>query len=80
MQTVTGGESMTTSLLTAAAVQEALAHPEAKTYYSDQYESAYCIYPVDELQTATLWYQSEESMSAKLQLAKLFGVTRYVLE
>ena len=80
VRTLTGGESMTSDLLTAAEVQEALAQPEAKTYYSGQYESAYCIYPADEQQTATLWYQSEESMAAKLQLAKLFGVTRYTLE
>ena len=30
-------------------------------------------------QTATVWYQSEESLAAKLQLARLFGVTRYMM-
>lgn len=79
--TLTGGEDgMTSDILTAAEVQAALALPDAKTYYSDQYESAYCIYHPDETQTATLWYQSEESLAAKLQLAKLFGVTHYLLE
>jgi len=80
VQTITGGASMTSSIFTAAEVQEALARPDAKTYYSEQYESAYCIYQPAESLTATLWYQSEESMTAKLQLAKLFGVTHYVLE
>ena len=80
VQTVTGANGMDTALLTAAEVRQALARPDAKTYYSDQYESAYCIYQPNEYQTFTLWYQSEESMAAKLQLAKLFGVTHYTLE
>lgn len=80
VQTLTSEGGMTSDILTAAGVQEALAQPDAKTYYSEQYESAYCIYQPNDYQTATLWYQSEESMAAKLQLAKLFGVTHYVLE
>lgn len=81
VQTLTGGEGgMTSGILTAAEVQAVLARPDVKTYYSDQYESAYCIYQASETHTATLWYQSEESMAAKLQLAKLFGVTHYLLE
>ncbi len=71
--------SMTSGVVTAAEVRAVLARPDAKPYYSDQYESAYCIYQPGEAQTATLWYQSGESMTAKLQLAKLFGVTRYVM-
>ena len=81
VRTLTSGEeSGASEYLTASEVRKALAQPEIKTYYSDQYESAYCIYPFDKDRTAVLWYQSEESMAAKLQLAKLFGVTRYVLE
>ena len=81
VRTLTGGEeSGASEYLTASEVRRALDQPEIKTYYSAQYESAYCIYPVDGERTAVLWYQSEESMAAKLQLAKLFGVTRYVLE
>lgn len=81
VQTLTGPDGMMTSdVLTAAEVREALAMPDAKTYYSDQYESAYCIYQPSAYQTATLWYQSEESMAAKLQLAQLFGVSYYLLE
>ena len=80
VETLSGPGGLTTTALSPREVQEALAHPNAKTYYSDQYESAYCIYQPNPLQTATLWYQSEESMAAKLQLAKLFGVTHYLLE
>lgn len=68
------------SLISAKEVQEILARKDAKTFYSAQYESAYCIYAPNAYQSATVWYQSEESMNAKLQLAKLFGVTQYVLE
>ena len=46
---------------------------------SGVHESAYCIYKPNSYQSATLWYQSEESLAAKLQLARLFGVTRYTL-
>ena len=81
VRTLTGGEGgVVSDILTAAEVQEVLSRPDVKTYYSEQYESAYCIYQPNEVQTATLWYQSEESMAAKLQLAKLFRVTHYILE
>jgi len=80
VRTVTSADSMESGVLTAPEVQEALARPDAKTYYSAQYESAYCIYQPNDYQTVTLWYQNEKSMAAKLQLAKLFGVTHYVLE
>ena len=81
VRTLTGEDgAMTSVILTAAEVREALALPDAKTYYSEQYESAYCIYQPSAHQTATLWYQSSESMAAKLQLAQLFGVDRYLLE
>ena len=81
VQTVTGEDvEMASGVITVAEVKEALAQEDAKTYYSDQYESAYCIYRPNEYQTATLWYQSEESMAAKLQLAQLFGVDHYLME
>ena len=38
------------------------------------------MYDPNAYQSATVWYQSDESMAAKLQLAKLFGVTHYVME
>ena len=53
---------------------------QVRTYYSQRYESAYCTYVPNEYQQVTVWYQSEESLSVKLQLARMFGVTKYVLE
>lgn len=67
-------------LISAADVQEALAWKDAETFYSERYQSPYCIYAPNAYQTAYVWYQSDESMAAKLQLAKLFGVTRYIVE
>lgn len=67
-------------LISAKEVRDVLAGKDTDTFYSEQYQSAYCIYPPNAYQTAYVWYQSEESTAAKLQLAKMFGVTRYVLE
>lgn len=76
-----GGNPIAASqLITAKEVQEALRQKDVHTFYSEQYESAYCIYPPNAYQTAYVWYQSEKSMAAKLQLARLFGVTQYILE
>lgn len=81
VQTVAGsGVFSASTTLSAAEVEEVLAREGVNTFYSDQYESAYCIYQLNAYQTAYLWYQSERSMAAKLQLARLFGVTRYILE
>jgi len=81
VRTVTsGGRILQTDELTAREVSELLEQPGVRTYYSDRYESAYCISQTNGYQTATLWYQSGESMAAKLQLARLFGVTSYILE
>ena len=67
-------------LISAREVQDALAGKDVDAFYSEQYQSAFCIYAPNAYQTAYVWYQSEKSMEAKLQLARLFGVTRYVLE
>ena len=77
--TDTGG-NLISELISAKEVQDALAAQDVSTFYSEQYQSAYCIYPPNAYQISYIWYQSDESMAAKLQLAKLFGVTRYVLE
>lgn len=74
------GEILSSDDLTAREVEELLAQEGVNTYYSARYECAYCIYAPREGQTAVVWYQSEESLAAKLQLARLFGVTQYVLE
>ena len=57
-------------LISAKEVQKVLERKDVTVSYSDRYESAYCIYEPNAYQTATVWYQSEESMAAKLQLAK----------
>lgn len=81
IRTITSGETIVGSdPLSAREVEELLARKDVTTSYSDQYESAYCFYHPNEYQTATVWYQSEKSQAAKLQLARLFGVTKYVLE
>ena len=69
-----------TELISAGEVEKVLAGKDVTVSYSDRYESAYCIYHPNAYQTATVWYQSDDSIAAKLQLAKIFGVTKYVLE
>ena len=73
------GEILSSDKLTAQEVEEVLAQEGVNTYYSARYECAYCIYAPREGQTVVVWYQSEEGLAAKLQLARLFGVTQYVL-
>ncbi|MDE7244945.1 MAG: S-layer homology domain-containing protein [Oscillospiraceae bacterium] len=73
------GVVLSSETLSAREVEAVLSRSDVNTYYSERYESAYCIYQPNAYQTATVWYQNDESMAAKLQLASLFGVTRYVL-
>lgn len=81
VRTVTAnGTIVSRDTLNAQEVAELLGRPGVNEYYSTRYESAYCIYQPRENQTAAVWYQSEKSLSAKLQLARLFGVTQYILE
>ena len=75
---VANGEIVESAPVTVEEVKELLAGG-ANDYYSTRYESAYCIYQPNAYPTATVWYQSEESMAAKLQLARMFGVTKYSL-
>jgi len=77
--TAGGGQILQTEELTAAEVAEILEENGDRLYYSDRYESAYCIYQANGYQTATLWYQNEESLAVKLQLARLLGVQKYML-
>ncbi|MBR2132366.1 MAG: S-layer homology domain-containing protein [Oscillospiraceae bacterium] len=74
------GEILATDTVSAQEMQEILAQDGVRTYYSNRYESAYCVYVPNEYQKTTIWYQSEESLAVKLQLAKLFGVTKYYLQ
>ena len=80
VRTITSsGRILSTETVSAQEVEEILADPGTRVYYSTRSESAYCIYTPNQYQSATLWYQSEESLAAKLQLARLFGVTHYLL-
>ena len=76
---VSSGRVLETRTISAQEVAQALEQSNVRLYYSDRYESAYCIYPHAGYQTVTLWYQSEVSLAAKLKLARLFGVEQYVL-
>ena len=76
---VAGGRVVSTAAVSAGEVRRILTSEDVSTYYDSRYESAYCIYQPNAYQTATVWYQSEESMAAKLQLARMFGVTKYSL-
>lgn len=81
VRTLTGeGKIIAGDTLTASEVKSVLRSASARLYYSDRYDSAYCIYTPNGYQTGTVWYQSERSLAAKLQLARLFGVTNYILE
>ena len=60
-------------------VEGYLSRAGVKTYYHDTSACAYLIYTSGTTQT-TVWYQTEESLAAKLELCRLFGVTHYVLE
>ena len=75
----TQGKIISTDTLSAEQVSLILSRSDVRTYYSRRHESAYCVYEPNYYQTVTVWYQSEESMAAKLQLARMFGVTYYVL-
>lgn len=77
---VAGGSS--SENLTAAQVAEILSRNDVNTYYSERYQSAYCICkPADgaDGSESVVWYQSAESLAAKLQMAQLFGVAHYIL-
>lgn len=76
----TQGKIISTDELTADQVNSILVRNNVRTYYSKRYESAYCVYEPNYYQTVTVWYQTEESMAAKLRLAGMFGVTDYVLD
>lgn len=77
---VANGRIAGCSVISAQEVEKILSRKEIHTYYNARYESAYVIYTPNSYQTVTLWYQSDESLAAKLQLAALFGVGQYYLQ
>ena len=74
------GKIISSEVISAEQMKNILERTDVRTYYSQRYESAYCIYEPNNYQTVTVWYQSEESLAVKLQLARMFGVVNYVLE
>ena len=60
---------------TVAAYRE---RPEAEDFYAAPYLSRYLTLREGE-RTVTVWYQTPETLAAKLRLAGLFGVTEYYL-
>ena len=74
------GRILSVDTITAGQVRDILARNGVRTYYSERYESAYCVHEPNGYQTVTIWYQSEESLAVKLQLGRMFGVTKYSLE
>lgn len=72
------GWTISTSIVDEEEMTRILGQYGLRLYYSERYESAYCVYSPNIYQSATVWYQSERSLAVKLQLARLFGVTNYI--
>lgn len=52
-----------------------LAQSDTTVTYSEQYRNPYAIYTGDDGARYKVWYENGQSVSDKIQLAKLFGVT-----
>ena len=76
----TTGWIISSGTVSAEEMEDILKYRDPRLYYSERYESAYCVYSPNGYQNTTVWYQSERSLAVKLQLARLFGVTSYILE
>jgi len=77
--TTRGSRIVSTETVSAAAVQELLAKRGTNVYYSDQHQSAYLTANISG-DALTVWYQNEQSLAAKLQLCRLFGINHYILQ
>ena len=78
--TVTSGSAIESSqTISASQVERYLQRDDVHTYYSTVYACSYLTY-TNGSRTTTVWYQSPESLQAKLALCRLFGVTHYVLQ
>ena len=77
-ETVTRGPVIvSTHEVSAEQVEKYLQQSDVTTHYANQYESGYLTFGRG-IDAVTVWYQSEKSLAAKLQLARLFGVTLYI--
>ena len=74
-----GSEIQSSRAISRREVEGYLSRAGVKTYYSAAYQCAYLVYPSGST-TTTVWYQTEESVRAKLALCRLFGVTHYIWE
>ena len=52
-----------------------LAQPDTTVTYSETYRNPYMVYLDDSGNTNVLWYENGQSVSDKLALARMFGVT-----
>ena len=74
-----GSEIVSSKEISKRQVESYLDRSGVKSYYSDSYDCHYLIYTSGNT-TTTVWFQTEESVEAKLALCRLFGVTHYILE
>ena len=80
VSTVTRGSTIVSSqLVSRQQVNSYLSRSGVKNYYSDKYDCSYLIYTSGSAQT-TIWYQTGDSLSSKLALCRLFGVTHYMMQ
>jgi len=74
--TTQGSKILSSKVVSVADVEQYLASTNVSTYYSEQHQSAYLTLG----KTVTVWYQNDSSLATKLQLARLFGITHYILQ
>lgn len=74
--TTQGSRILSSEVISKADVLTHLAADGTAMYYSEQHQSAY----LTRGSSLTIWYQSEASLAAKLQLARMFGINHFILE
>ena len=52
-----------------------LNQPDTVVTYSDKYRNPYALYTTEDGSQYKVWYENEQSVLDKLQLARMFGVT-----
>ena len=52
-----------------------LSQPDTVVTYSDKYRNPYALYTTEDGSRYKVWYENEQSVLDKLQLARMFGVT-----
>ena len=59
----------------AATLAARLSQPDTVVTYSDKYRNPYALYTTEDGSRYKVWYENEQSVLDKLQLARMFGVT-----